>query len=87
MPGEEPQRWKAEMQLAGWLGWLPLCCLPGRAGAGEGEDAVRVCLRHRTLHRGVAPVYRSLLLSAFDGSAFAEAPGAPPGSGQCSVGP
>jgi len=83
MPGEEQQRWRAEVQL----GRMPLCCLPGRAGAGEGEDAGRVRLWNRMLHRGGAPVDRSPRLSASDGSAFAEAPGAPPGSGRCSAGP
>lgn len=87
MPGEEPQRWKAELQLAEKLDWLPFCCLPGRAEAGEGGDAGRVCLWYRRLHRGVAPAYRSPPLSASGGSAFAAAHAAPPGSGQCSVGP
>lgn len=44
MPGEEQQRWKSELQLAVLLGWLPFCCLLGRAEAGEGGDAGRVCL-------------------------------------------
>lgn len=87
MPGEERQRRTAEVWLAGYLGWLPFCRLPGRAEAGGGGVAGRMCLWYRRLHRGVAPVYRSPLLSAFDGSAFAEGPGAPPVSGRCSVGP
>lgn len=87
MPGEESQRWKAVVQLAAWLGWLPFCCFPGRAEAGEGGDTGKVCLKYRRLHQGVAPVYRSPLLSASGGSAFAAAPSAPPGSGQYSVGP
>lgn len=44
MPGEEPQRWKAEMHLAGLLGCQPFCCLPDRAEEGEGGDAGTVCL-------------------------------------------
>lgn len=87
MPGEEPQKWKAEVQLVGLSGWLPFCFLPGTAEAGEGGDAGRVCLLYKRLHRGVAPVYRSPLLSAFGVSAFAGAPAAPPESGQCSAGP
>lgn len=83
MPRVEPQKWKAEVELTGWLGWLPFCCLPSRAEATEGGDAERVCRWYRRLHQGVAPVYISPLLSAFDGSAFAAAPAAPPGSGQC----
>lgn len=86
MPAEEPQRWKAEVHSAGTLGWMLFCCFPGRAEAGEAGDAGRVCLCCRRLHRGVAPVYRSPLLSASGGSASAAAPGAPPGSGRCSAG-
>lgn len=87
MLGEEPQRWKAEMLLSEELGWLPFCRLLGRAEAEEGEDAGMVYLLYRRLHRGVAPAYRSLLLSASGGSVFAAALAAPPGLGQYSVGP
>lgn len=85
MPGEEPQRWKAELQLFGLLGLMPFCCLPDRAEGWQGGDVGMVCLCYRRLRQGVAPVYRSLQLSAFGGFAFAAAHEAPPGSGQCSA--
>ncbi len=66
---------------------MPFCCLLGIAEAKEGGDAEKVYLWYRRLHQGVAPVYRSPLLSASGGSAFAAAPAAPLGSGQYSVGP
>lgn len=87
MPGEESQKWKAEVLLAGWLGWLLSCFLPGTAEAGEGRDAVRVCLLYKRLHQGLTPVYRFPPLSASGVSAFAVTPAAPPGSGQCLAGP
>lgn len=87
MPGEEPQRWKAEVQLAVSLDWQPFCCLPGRAEAEERGVVGKVYLWYRMLLQGVVPVDRSPLLSASGGSAFAAAPAAPPGSARYSVVP
>lgn len=85
MPEEEQLRWKAEVHSAGILGWMLFCYSPGRAEAAEAGDAGMAHLCCRRLHRDATPVYRSPLLSASGGSAFAAAPGAPPGSGRCSA--
>lgn len=87
MPGEEPQRWRACVPLAGMLGCSTFCYLQGRAEAREEGDAGRVCLWCKKPHQGVEPACRFLLLSASGGSAFAAALAAPPGSVQCSAGP
>lgn len=86
MLGEESPRSKAEVHLAALLDLLLFWYLPGRAEAEEKEDVEQVYLWDRKLLQGAAPVYRSPLLSASDGSAFAAAPVALPGSGQCLTG-
>lgn len=86
MPGVEPQKWMAEVQLAALLGWLPCCRLPGRVEVGEKGDAGRVLLCYRRLHPAVELAYIFPLLSASGGFVFAAALAALPRSEQCSAG-